>query len=44
MKRCVNNSADFKLMAEKSVTLEFINEMDISTSTNLHANTLPLWI
>jgi len=34
----------FKLRAEKSVGLQFINEMEIPTSTNLNDNTLPHWI
>ena len=36
----INNSI-FKLMVEKSVSLQFINEMEIPTSTNLNGNTLP---
>jgi len=40
MKKCINNST-FKLRAEKSVSLLFINEMEIPTSTNLHGNVLP---
>ena len=43
MKRCVNNS-NFKLRTEKSLSLQFINEMEISTSTNLHGSTLLPWI
>jgi len=37
--RCVNNSY-FKLRTAKSVRLQFINEMKIPTSTNLHGSTL----
>jgi len=40
MKRYTNNS-NFKLRAEKSVSLQFINEIDIPTSTKLHGNALP---
>ena len=43
MKRCANNS-NFKLRTEKSVHLQFINEMEIPTSTNLHGSTLLPWI
>jgi len=37
----INNSI-FKLMVEKSVSLQVINEMKIPTSTNLNGNKLPL--
>jgi len=39
MKRCANNS-NFKLRTEKPVSLQFINEMEIPTSTNLHGGML----
>ena len=35
----INNSI-FKLMVEKSVSLQVINEMEVPTSTNLNRNTL----
>jgi len=40
MKRCINKS-NFKLRAKKSVSLQFINEMELPTATNLHGNALP---
>jgi len=40
MKKCIINS-NFKPRAEKSVSLQFINEMKLHSSTNLHGNTLP---
>ena len=42
MKRCINNSKlNFKTW--KSARLQFINHMEITTSTNLHGKTLPSW-
>jgi len=43
MTRCIYNS-NFKLRADKSVSLQFDNKIEMPTSTKLHGNTLPLWI